>query len=312
MAIRNTYLFLSIVLLVSVGKFYGQARSDELCLKPSASSLLTIAQYIQAKFKLGNTPNVNVDQVAGDCYVSLTFTGVRADGQQPFRTRLFLTPDGTHLASNVLNLAVAPAVAERQERQRLSSIVLEGAKLISTKYNPLVTVVIYSDFQCPYCALLWTNSISPMLGSTRQNARVYYRSFPLDSIHPWARAADLRANCGYQQGSQYFYGIADLLFNNQPAVTTTNVNRLIDDYLKQQPLFNQSAYQNCLSSNVSDDELKADVDSATKANVTAVPTIFVNGKRFQGVANPGQLQRLITDAEKEAAQVEQPGNTKEK
>ena len=75
-----------------------------------------------------------------------------------------------------------------------------------------VTVVEYSDFQCPYCELFFTNTYSQLKDKYGDKIRFVYQQFPLE-IHPDARPASNAAMCAHEQGK--FWDYHDILFKNQ-------------------------------------------------------------------------------------------------
>ena len=85
--------------------------------------------------------------VDSSCYRKLVF---RASIPAPLLT-LYLTPDGKHLVTGVLDLTVNPAVAQDKLRQALQQQLSSGALLTAAPGDAPLKMVVFSDYQCPHC-----------------------------------------------------------------------------------------------------------------------------------------------------------------
>lgn len=157
-----------------------------------------------------------------------------------------------------------------------------------------VTIVEFSDFECPYCARL-----APVLEEVKRQygdtVRVVYRHFPLSGIHPDAWKAAEASLCAHQQG--WFWEFHDLLFEDQGALAAADL------IAKAERLdLNAEAFRECLDSGRYYDAVLADVRAGDAAGVSGTPALFVNG-RFVGGAVPfTALAELIDDELRRAAQ----------
>lgn len=143
--------------------------------------------------------------------------------------------------------------------------------------NAKVTIVEFSDFQCPFCtrAASVVHQIREKYGD---KVRFVFRQYPLP-MHGDAHLAAQAALAAHQQGK--FWEFHDLLFANQRALTRPS----LEDYAKQVNLDVPK-----LKRALDDQSLKAAVDADVKlgeeVNVSGTPTVFINGKR---VANPTEF-----------------------
>jgi protein-disulfide isomerase len=144
--------------------------------------------------------------------------------------------------------------------------------------NAKVTIVEFSDFQCPFCTRAATvvHQIKEKYGD---KVRFVFRQYPLP-MHGDAHLAAQAALAAHQQGK--FWEYHDLLFKNQRALTRPS----LEDYAKQADL---NIVQ--LKKALDDQSLKAAVDADVKlgeeVNVNGTPTVFINGKR---VPNPTEFE----------------------
>src|SRR6267378_1149907 len=81
-----------------------------------------------------------------------------------------------------------------------------------------VTLVEFSDYQCPFCQRFFATTLSDIKKDYVDTGKVRYvfRDFPLDQIHPQARKAAEAAHCAGEQGK--YWEMHDLLFQNQGAL----------------------------------------------------------------------------------------------
>ncbi|MDE0221007.1 MAG: DsbA family protein [Spirochaetaceae bacterium] len=157
-----------------------------------------------------------------------------------------------------------------------------------------VTIVEFSDFECPYCARL-APVLDEVKGYYDDTVRVVYRHYPLSGIHPDAWKAAEASLCAHQQGR--FWEFHDLLFADQGALSAADLKA------KAERLdLDAESFGECLDSGRRYDAVLADVRAGDAAGVSGTPAMFVNG-RFVGGAVPfATLAELIEDELRRAAQ----------
>lgn len=144
------------------------------------------------------------------------------------------------------------------------------------KQGSKVTVVEFSDFQCPFCR--------QFAGNLRQLGREYgdrieivYRQYPIPSIHPFAFKAAEASLCAHEQGK--FWELHDLMFTDQEHISVRDLKE------KAKRLgMNESKFSSCLDTGKYTEQVQRDMAVGSKAGVTGTPALFVNGVEVPGGA----------------------------
>jgi len=157
-----------------------------------------------------------------------------------------------------------------------------GARHVKGKADAPVTIVEFSDFECPACGAAFPDLRE--LAHARPEVRFVFRHFPLDSscngavphaLHPDACLAAFAAECAGQQDR--FWEYHDLLFTNQRALDRDSLFR----YARQLEL-SIPTFRTCLDDPATRARIAEDVDAGVKAGIMSTPTLFINGRMVQG------------------------------
>jgi len=177
-----------------------------------------------------------------------------------------------------------------------------------------VTIVEFSDFQCPYCSRFTTETLPQILSNYGDKVRFVFMNFPLTSIHPYAQKAAEAGECANEQGA--FWQYHDLLFQNQGALTDlltadpvaglAKVVESLKGYAAQLGL-DTAKFNDCLDSGKMAGAVQADMQTAQTAAQDAgldrfgTPAFFINGNNLAG-AQPYDVFKQAIDAALAAAQ----------
>lgn len=143
--------------------------------------------------------------------------------------------------------------------------------------NAPITIVEFSDFQCPFCAKFHSTALPQLEANYIDSGKVkfVYRDFPIQSIHPNAVPAALASECADEQGM--FWEYHDLVFENQKKWQGLSGNAMIDTF-EQYALelgLNTSDFNTCLESGKYIDEVKKDLQDGASYGVTGTPGFFI-------------------------------------
>jgi len=136
-----------------------------------------------------------------------------------------------------------------------------------------VTIVSFSDYQCPYCHRAQT-TVEELLEMYDGKVRLVHRDFPLD-IHAGAIPAARAARCAGEQDRFWDYHRG--LLSRMTDYSETDLKRRAEE-LELDP----EAFAECLTSGRYDDAIQASFQQARELGVSATPTFFINGRRLEG------------------------------
>jgi protein-disulfide isomerase len=147
--------------------------------------------------------------------------------------------------------------------------------------NALVTLVEYSDFECPFCARFAT-TLKQLNAAFGDDLKIVYRQFPITSIHPNAFKAAEGSLCAHDQGK--FWEMHDAMFFQQNRLAVSDIKALA-----RQLGLDQRRFDQCLDSGRYTEQVQNDMREAQAVGVTGTPALFINGVPLQGGAQPYEV-----------------------
>ena len=150
-----------------------------------------------------------------------------------------------------------------------------------------VTIVEYSDFQCPFCGK-FEHAIRATLEKYPKQVRLVYRQLPLPSLHPFAQKAAEASLCAENQGK--FWEMHDLLFAEQDKLGAEDLK----EKAKRLGL-DTASFAQCLDSGTTAARVSGDVADADQLGLSSTPATFVNGRFLKGAISVEALSAIIDD-----------------
>jgi len=272
--------------------FAGGARAES-CTVMSPADKTRLAQYIVRKYHVPEEANLRVETeeiVGGQCYRKLGFRGDGALGA--YRLTLYVTPDLRFLSTDFFDSLVDPEVEEREAAARTMGKLLEGEYASRGPANAPVTLVVFSDFQCPYCKRMQALLASEPLLQPGGSVRLVFRHMPM-SQHDWAEKAAEAAACAQFQSSQAFWAFHDGLFAGQATITKANLREKVDDLAAHVPGLDMVQFRSCLERQMSLGVVIRDRDLGVRLGVQGTPTLFINGEQTPAIRDAPALHRVL-------------------
>jgi protein-disulfide isomerase len=258
-----------------------------------------VIEYVRKTYKLGDSVDLKVTQeklVGSSCYRALTFEG--KGNMNTWHLSLYLSPEQRFLTGDLLDTTLDPVKEEQRKAEALMVGLVPNKGASKGPDTAPVTIVEFSDFECPYCRR-FADVLEQTLPTNKDQVRIVFHHFPL-SIHPWARTAAQGAACAQLQNSEGFWAIHDQLFKHQEELTPTNIRNKLMEYAQSSKSLDTKLFQTCVENDMSLGLVFRDMNLASANGVQATPTLFINGHRFTGVRDAKQLLQLIEEAKKDS------------
>lgn len=201
------------------------------------------------------------------------------------------------LAAERERIAQAGAV-EAQERHAQLLALSQGAPSLGPDDAP-VTIVEFSDFQCPFCARV-VPTIKELLAKYPDQVRLVFMDFPLN-IHPWAEPAAIAAGCVAGQSNEAFWNLHDYYFENQEDITPENVIDRSRSVILEHDV-NSEEWETCARDPASEvhslirGRMQMSMRVAQSFGASGTPTFFINGRFISGAQPLEALEELVQQA----------------
>ncbi len=201
---------------------------------------------------------------------------------------LSLTDNGQGEMVDTASQTTLPEAGQQKEPQRLQVSLNDDP--VKGSGNAPVTIIEFGDFQCPFCARFFFDTL-PSIQSEyidTGKVRLVYRDFPI-SNHQYAQKAAEAAECADEQGM--FWEYHDKLFENQEQLSTENFKKWASELGIDSIQFDE-----CLDSGRMAGEVQSDLKEGRSYGVRGTPTFFINGIVLNG-AYPFETFRQIIEQE---------------
>jgi len=208
-----------------------------------------------------------------------------------------------------LNEAMAKLELKLLQNQLPTKQAVEPVKIsidndpIMGNFDAPITIVEFSDFQCPFCARFHTQTLPSILEEYIEQGKVklVFRDFPIQSIHPNALPASVAAECANDQNK--FREMHDALFEKQSEwnkLETVEALSLFSQYASEMQL-DQESFDSCLTSGKHITEIQNDLNDGREYGVTGTPGFFVGNDQIGFVelkgAQPFESFKKVIDAQ---------------
>lgn len=182
----------------------------------------------------------------------------------------------------------APAASKSAQQIRRYEVIEDDDPVIGPD-NAAITIIEFSDYQCPYCAKWHAEVFGRLREEYPEQVRIIYRDFPLESIHPEAKPAAAAATCAHEQGK--FWEYHDLLINAGNDLGQETYLAMAREVGLDSPSF-----QICIEEGRYLGEVQADLEYASGLGVRSTPTFFLNGIPLVG-AQPYEIFQQVIEKE---------------
>jgi len=275
--------FLSVATLLVLSMFGPSLEAQQATATPAAAAApagpspiqKNVEVYLRNLYAFGPEVLLTVGPLKETPIAGLMETDIAVKiGEDKQVAQFYVSKDGKFLFRGELSdLSKDPLAETRAKIQTKDAAVLGPT-------NAPVTLVEFSDFECPVCRNLH-DALRLLLQKYGQQIRVIFKDYPIQQIHPWARTAAIAGRCAYKQDPQAFWKVYDQIYDHQEIISAENAWDKMLDYAGQSGL-NVDTFKSCMASPEPGAAIDSSLANGQKLDVNSTPTIFVNGRRLVG------------------------------
>lgn len=257
------------------------------CRAMSTQETEAIIRYVKEHYEISGTVRIQSISPLAKCYLKVV---IAAEGAIP--AALYLSPDHRFLFEELMDISVDPVTQRRQEAKKaMAAFLSTGAPSRGPAAAP-VTIVVFSDFECPYCKH-FEELMTQLPANEGRKVRYIFLQLPIPR-HRWAKRAAELSICASQQSAGAFWAVHDFLFREQRSLSRQDLDKRVADFLAPLHL-DMASFDSCMRDGRYAETLSRDLTLAIEFSVNSTPTVFINGTRDDNV---GTIRDLRTAVEK--------------
>jgi len=256
--------------------------------KKSALDKATLEAYIRHLYVLNSSIDVQIADPKPSELPGFLEVKVHASMAKQFQDFTFyVSEDGSKIVQGtVFDVNNNPFKAD------LDKLKTEFQPSSGTPGAPVVLVE-FSDFQCPYCQQEATMLRQNLLAAYPKQVRLYFKEFPLESLHPWAKPAAIAGTCVFRQTPATFWDYHDWVFGHQGEITPENLKSKVMEWAKGEKDIDALALARCLDNKETLGEVDKNIADGQAVAVSGTPTLFINGRRIAQTIDWPSLRSII-------------------
>jgi protein-disulfide isomerase len=156
-----------------------------------------------------------------------------------------------------------------------------------------VTIVEYSDFQCPFCRKGYETIEGKVLVQYGDKVKFDFRHYPL-SFHSWSKPAALAAECAKSQDADAYWDLYHGFFEHQGEITKENVRAKAQEFLRDSKI-DMKVFNECFDLKDAAHAVAAQLDEGKQKGVKGTPTFFINGRVLSGAQSFDAFKTVIDE-----------------
>ena len=172
------------------------------------------------------------------------------------------------------------------QNQQVNSVDADDDAFFGDENAP-VTIIEFSDYQCPFCERFWSETLPSIKSEYIDTGKVkfVYRDFPLNALHPMAESAALAAECAGEQGDEAYFKYHDKIFENQQSLSVENLKKWAKELGYN--------IDSCLDSKKYLSEVNGDLSDGQSAGISGTPGFLINGIKLSGAQPFSAFKQII-------------------
>jgi protein-disulfide isomerase len=249
-----------------------------------------IISYVRERFGIPAAVKITMTDLRESAYPDYLETTVTLDDGKDKRSQpIFISKNMRYLVEgSIFNLGGDSP----QDFVRLIS--LQG-QATQGPANAPVTLVEYSDLECPVCAHLHEQLETDVIPKYGSKLRVVFKEFPLVTIHDWALTGAIAAQCIYQMDSSKYVEFRTAVYKNQDRITGERARDMLLHFAAEAGI-DSLKLAACIDSQGSLSRVEANTHEGEALGVGQTPTSFINGRTLIGAPPSAEIYKLIDEA----------------
>jgi protein-disulfide isomerase len=249
-----------------------------------------IINYLRGRFLIPATVKITMTDLRDSIYPDfLETTVVLDDGKDKRSQSLFVSRNMRYIVEgSIFNLG-----GDSRE---------EVVRLISLKDQPFqgpanapVTLVEYSDLECPVCAKMHEELEKEIIPKYGDKLRVVFKEFPLVAIHDWALTGAIAAQCVYQIDPAKYVDFRAAVYKNQTTVTGDHARDTLLHIAAEVGVDNMKLAA-CIDAKDSLSLVEANMHEGDALGIGQTPTSYINGRAITGASPAADFDKVIDEA----------------
>jgi protein-disulfide isomerase len=249
-----------------------------------------IIQFIRERFSIPANVQITITDLRETPFADYYETTVTLDDGKEKRVQpLFVAKNMRYIVEgNIFNLGGDPHA--------------DIVRLISLKDQPAiglatapVTLVEYSDLECPVCARLQEELENDIIPKYGDKLRVVFKEFPLVAIHDWALTAAVAAQCIDELDPSKYAAFRSTVYKNQPSINADHARDMLLHFAAEAGV-DSPKLPDCLDAKTSLPRVEANMREAEALGVDQTPTMFINGRAIVGALPTADIEKIIDEA----------------
>jgi protein-disulfide isomerase len=210
-----------------------------------------------------------------------------ARGAQSQEVPLYVSNDGKKIVQGAFY-----DIANNPFKPELDKLKTQFQPALGTAGAP-VAIVLFSDMQCPFCKGEAEMIRKNLIQNYPTQVRLYFKDYPLEGLHPWAKAAAMAGRCVFQQNPDAFWEYFDWAYAHQDAITPANLRDQVLGWAKDAKDVDALKLGACMEGNATQAEVEKEIAEALALDVSGTPTMFINGRRIGQTIEWANLKVII-------------------
>ena len=244
-----------------------------------------VSEYVRKALNIPSDWKISVTDATSDIpeirALKIEFTSNRGTQIQ----EAWITPQKRLILGRSFDMTVDP-YQKNWEKVNLNNVPTTGGS------QAKVTIVEYSDFQCPFCSRSHV-TMKELVQQYNGQVRLLYKHLPL-TIHNWAEDAAVATTCVYEQDNGAFWQLSDYLFANQKTITKETLTEKVLEVAKQANL-NTEQLKQCIDKRQTISVVQANMAEATNLGFQSTPSFLINGRTVVGALQLQQYKAIIDE-----------------